>query len=60
MSELASSKREAREFIENGSIQLNGEKVTDTKLELTTQNAKFGKYHLLRRGKKNFALLVLE
>jgi tyrosyl-tRNA synthetase len=58
--QLAASNREARDFLKGNAVQLNGEVVTDEKLELTKANAKFGKYHLLKRGKRNFALLVLE
>ena len=42
----------------SGGIQHNGHPVTDETFTLTPQNALYGKYHLLRRGKKNFALLV--
>jgi tyrosyl-tRNA synthetase len=55
---LAASKREARDFLKQGAIQHNGVVVTDEVLELTPANAKYGKYHLLKRGKKQFALLV--
>ncbi|MFN9091121.1 MAG: tyrosine--tRNA ligase, partial [Alphaproteobacteria bacterium] len=58
LAQLASSKREAREFIASGAVQHNGEVVRDETLALTPQNAKFGRYHLLKRGKKQFALLV--
>ncbi|MBI1309519.1 MAG: tyrosine--tRNA ligase [Proteobacteria bacterium] len=57
---LAQSNREARDFLKGNAVQVNGEVITDEKHELTKANAKFGKYHLIRRGKKNFALLVLE
>lgn len=56
---LAASNREARDFLKGGAVQLNGQPVTDEKHELTAANAKYGQYHLLKRGKKNFALLVL-
>jgi tyrosyl-tRNA synthetase len=58
IAELATSKREAREFIASGAVQHNGGVVKDEALALTPQNAKFGRYHLLKRGKKQFALLV--
>lgn len=57
---LAASNREARDFLKGNAVQVNGEVVTDEKLELTKANARFEKYHLLKRGKKLFALLVLE
>jgi tyrosyl-tRNA synthetase len=58
--ELASSKREARDFIQQGAILHNGVTVSDANLVLNEDNARFGAYHLLRRGKKNYALLVQE
>jgi tyrosyl-tRNA synthetase len=55
---LVASKREARDFLKQGAIQHNGVVVSDEALELTPANAKYGRYHLLKRGKKQFALLV--
>ncbi|PIZ30032.1 MAG: tyrosine--tRNA ligase [Alphaproteobacteria bacterium CG_4_10_14_0_8_um_filter_53_9] len=54
---LASSKREAREFIQNGAVQVNGQTMADTEHALTRENAAHNAYHLLKRGKKLFALL---
>lgn len=54
---LATSKREAREFISNGAITANGNKITDLNHVLTTDEAIEGKYVLLRRGKKKYALV---
>ncbi len=56
---LASSKREAREFISNGAITLNGNKVTDLNYILTKDIAIGDKYILIRRGKKKYALVEL-
>lgn len=53
---LASSKREARTFVSGNSVLLNGFKVADPKLALTKENALYGRYFILRRGKKNYAL----
>ncbi len=47
---ITSSKREAREFLANNAISLNGEIVTDEKLVLNNSR----KYHILRRGKKKY------
>ena len=51
---IASSKREAREFISSGAISINGEKVTD--LEKTIDQNMFieNTYVVVRRGKKNY------
>ena len=57
---LATSKREARTFLSGNSVMLNGEKVTDPKLVLDKENALYGRYLILRRGKKNYALGVIE
>lgn len=54
---LADSNRQAREFLDGKAVLHNGEIVTDN-CTLTPDNSLFGKYHLLRRGKKNYALLV--
>jgi len=55
--ELASSKRQAREFIQNGAIQVNGEKVTDTNY-IVQKDAAIGKtYTIVRKGKKTYALV---
>jgi tyrosyl-tRNA synthetase len=53
---LATSKREARTFLSGNSVILNGEKVTDPKTILSAGNALYGRYFILRRGKKNYAL----
>lgn len=54
---IASSKREAREFLVAGSITLNGEKFTDENMPVTSQLAIEGKVIVLRRGKKkNFII----
>ena len=49
---IASSKREAREFLAAGSITLNGEKFMDENMPVTRQLAIEGKVIVLRRGKK--------
>lgn len=51
---IATSKREAREFIQAGSISINGEKVTDENLVVSRNIAKDGKIILVRRGKKKY------
>ena len=54
--EVASSKREAREFLRNGAVTVNGEKLTDETYKVTKQDAIEGKFIVLRRGKKKYAL----
>ena len=54
--EVASSKREAREFLRNGAVTINGDKVTDEAYKVSKQDAIEGKFIVLRRGKKKYAL----
>ena len=54
--EVASSKREAREFLRNGAVTMNGEKVTDEAYKVSKQDAIEGQFIVLRRGKKKYAL----
>ena len=54
---LASSKREAREFISNGAITLNGEKITDINYLLDITKTYYNKYAVLKRGKKKFSII---
>ena len=56
-SEVASSKREAREFLRNGAVTLNGDKVTDEGYVVDKESAIEGKFVVLRRGKKKYALV---
>ena len=51
---VCSSKREAREFISNGSITLNGDKVTDLEFTVTKNICIDSKYLVVRRGKKKY------
>lgn len=56
-STLATSKREARTFIKQNAISLNGEKIQADSLELKKADALHQQYFVLRRGKKHYALL---
>ena len=58
-SQLASSKREARTFIESGAIKVNGEPVTAVDSMITADMFKNGVLPL-SRGKKKFCILVNE
>ena len=57
---ILSSKREAREFVNNGSISVNGEKVTDTEYLVNKEISLYNKYIVIRRGKKKYYLLVFK
>ena len=51
---ICSSKREAREFVGNGSITLNGDKITDLEFTITKNVCIDSKYLVVRRGKKKY------
>ena len=51
---MASSKREAREFIKNNAISINGETVSDETKVITKDMALEGKILIFRRGKKKY------
>ena len=53
----ASSKREAREFINGNSVSLNGDKVTDLTKVVTRKDALHNDYVIVKRGKKNYYLV---
>ncbi len=55
--QLASSKRESREFINSGAVTINGNKESNLELVLNSSNAIEGKYIVVRRGKKKYAML---
>ena len=49
----AASKREAREFISNGAISVNGDKITDSNTIIDDNMFIENTYLILKRGKKN-------
>lgn len=53
----AQSKREAREFIKNGAILINGNQEKDENKVFGAKDGLFNKYLILRRGKKNYYLI---
>ena len=69
-SDLAQSNKEARGFVNSKAVVINGAAVTgpnnpnhaaekpDDAYLLTDEHKRFGKYTILRRGKRNHALLV--
>lgn len=54
---VCSSKREAREFVTNSSITLNGDKITDLEFIINKEFAIDNKYIVIRRGKKKYFLV---
>jgi len=49
---------QARKFIQEGAINVNGHKSEDPSLMLGISNALWSKYHVLKRGKKQFLLVI--
>lgn len=56
----ASSKREAREFIKNNAISINGKKWNEANKVPTTEDCLFNKYLIVKRGKKNYYLVEIK
>ena len=54
---LAKSKSEARSFIQSGSVSINGHKVDALDHVFSQQEQLFGRFTVLRRGKKNYGLV---
>jgi tyrosyl-tRNA synthetase len=57
ISGLSASKGQARKDVEGGGIYLNNVRVTDFARAVTTDDLLFGKYLLLRKGKRTYAVL---
>lgn len=51
---VCSSKRESREFVNNNSISINGEKINDLEFVINKSIAIDNKYVVVRRGKKKY------
>ena len=56
-SNLAKSKTEARTFIQSGSVSINGAKIEALDHSFASAEKLFGRYSLLKRGKKNYCLI---
>ena len=56
---LAKSKGDARRQVTSGGVSVNGVRAADPLTSLTPSTAMFGRYHLLRRGKKTWGMLRL-
>jgi tyrosyl-tRNA synthetase len=57
---LSPSKGRARKDIEAGGINVNNVRATDIKLVIGCEHLLFGKFVLLRKGKRNYALVRFE
>ena len=57
LTKLASSKREAREFVLNNAVKINGNKINDVNHILSSVDSLPGGYIFIKRGKKLYACL---
>ena len=53
---IESSKRQAREDVQNGAIYINGDRIQDLDFEIDPSQEFDGKYVVVRKGKKNYTL----
>jgi tyrosyl-tRNA synthetase len=54
---VASSKRQAREDLQNGAIYINGDRITDVNYTVTEKDRIEGLFTIIRRGKKKYTLI---
>lgn len=54
---LASSNREARQFVTSGAVMVNEEKITDINYIIGKEKAYYDQYVILRRGKKKYSFI---
>lgn len=57
---ICSSKREAREFINAGSISINGNKMSDENIVITDEFSIDNKFIVVRRGKKKYYMGIIK
>lgn len=56
---VASSKREAREFIKNNAIAINGDKINDVDFEVSKNIALGGELIVIKRGRRNYYIVEI-
>lgn len=57
---VEASKNSARQSLQGGGIYLNNVKITDVKERLSENRLMYGKYLVVRRGKRNYYLIKVE
>ena len=57
LSEICSSKREAREFVSNKALSINGEIVNDLDFVVSKKNCIVDNYMIIRKGKKKYFVI---
>ena len=56
---VETSKRQAREDVENGAIRINGVQIRDTEATVSAHPNTEGRYVIVRKGKKNYFLIEI-
>ena len=56
---LAQSRGQARKDIKSGGVYVNSERIDDDQHKLNPNDLMFNKYVLLRRGKRNYAVVIV-
>ncbi|MFL2910950.1 MAG: tyrosine--tRNA ligase [Limisphaerales bacterium] len=56
---LAQSRGQARKDVKSGGVYVNSKRVDNEQQKLNSEDLIFNKYVLLRRGKKNYALVIV-
>lgn len=55
---LARSRTAARQLVQSRAVRVNGQLTEDTECTLSRANARYGRYHLIRRGRKSWHLVA--
>jgi len=55
---LARSRTAARQLVQSRAVRVNGELAEDIESTLSRANARYGRYHLIRRGRKSWHLVA--
>ena len=58
--DLAPSNGAARRLVQSRGVRVNGEVVVDTGMRLEAATALHGRYHVLRRGRKNWHMVIVD
>ncbi len=56
---LAASRREGRDLVSAGAISINGQRVKSVDATLSREMARFGRFIIIRKGKKSYHAATL-
>ncbi len=56
---LVASKREARDLVTAGAISINGRRVKNVDADVSRETARFGRFLILRKGKKSYHAAII-